>query len=61
MSIIEMAKAHIQNVHARIEQLKTQKQAIENEINTLSSYITNGLLDIEEAENAQESIEVSSK
>jgi hypothetical protein len=60
MSIIEMAKAHIQNVHARIEQLKTQKQAIENEINTLSSYITNGLVDIEEAEQ-QQSIEVSSK
>ncbi len=60
MSIIEMAKAHIQNVHARIEQLKTQKHAIENEINTLSSYITNGLVDIEEAEQ-QQSIEVSSK
>jgi hypothetical protein len=61
MSIIEMAKAHLQNVHSRIEQLKNQKQAIEDEINKLSLYVSNGLNDIDEAETQDKSIEISTK
>lgn len=50
MSIIEMAKAHLQNVHNKIEELKTQKQFIEDEIQKLSLYIVNGLDQIEAGE-----------
>lgn len=61
MSIVEMAKAHLQNVHARVEQLKAQKQSIEDEIDKLLKYIEIGLHDIEDAESADQSISVSSK
>ncbi|NDB86810.1 MAG: hypothetical protein EB127_29585 [Alphaproteobacteria bacterium] len=50
MSIVEMAKAHLQNVHAKIEELKGQKQFIEEEIQKLSIYITKGLEQIENSE-----------
>ena len=50
MSIIEMAKAHLQNVHIKIEELKTQKQLIEEEIQKLSLYIAKGLEHIENSE-----------
>ena len=32
MSVVEMAKAHLQNVNAKIEELQVQKQFIEEEI-----------------------------
>jgi chaperonin cofactor prefoldin len=48
MSVVEMAKAHLQNVHSRIEDLKNQKKLIEDEINKLSLYIQKGLQEIEE-------------
>jgi len=52
MSVIDMAKAHLQNVHAKIEELKTQKQIIEDEIKKLSLYIAKGLEQIEDSEKA---------
>ena len=45
-----MAKAHLQNVHIRVEELQNQKRLIEEEINKLSLYIAKGLEDIEELE-----------
>lgn len=51
MSVVEMAKAHLQNVHAKIEELKAQKQFIEEEIQKLSLYIAKGLEQIEASEN----------
>ncbi|NDB57190.1 hypothetical protein EB001_01880 [bacterium] len=50
MTVLEMAKAHLQNVHMRVEELQNQKRLIEEEINKLSLYITRGLEDIEELE-----------
>ena len=50
MSVIEMAKAHLQNVHARIENLQNQKKMIDEEINKLSLYIQKGIQEIEELE-----------
>ena len=50
MSVVEMAKAHLQNVHAKIEELKVQKQFIEEEIQKLSLYVAKGLEQIENSE-----------
>lgn len=54
MSIIEMAKAHLQNVHNKMEELKSQKQLIEKEIEKLSLYIVQGLEQIESSEKEKE-------
>jgi hypothetical protein len=61
MSVVDMAKAHLQNVHARIEELKNQKKFIDDEINKLTSYIQKGLEEIEELEDASDSEKVSNK
>lgn len=50
MSVIDMAKAHLQNVHMRIEELNKQKQLIDDEVSKLKLYIAKGLEDIEEME-----------
>lgn len=61
MSVIEMAKAHLQNVHARVEELHKQKKSIEDEIQKLSLYIAKGLTDIEDAETDSNSVDISNK
>jgi hypothetical protein len=61
MSIVEMAKAHLQNVHMRIEELQGQKKIIEDEINKLSAYVSKGIQDIEEEEENIKSVDVSNK
>jgi hypothetical protein len=50
MSVLDMAKAHLQNVHAKIEDLKLQKNRLEDEIQQLTLYISNGLKAVEDAE-----------
>lgn len=45
-----MAKAHLQNVHIRVEELHKQKQLIEEEITKLKQYIARGLEEIDEME-----------
>ena len=61
MSIVEMAKAHLQNVHSRIEELQSQKKIIEQEIDQLSLYISRGLQEITELEEDQAVVDVSNK
>lgn len=61
MSILEMAKAHLQNVHSRVEELQKQKKMIEDEISKLTLYISKGLEEIEEEEVEQKSVNVSTK
>jgi len=61
MSIVEMAKAHLQNVHSRIEELQSQKKIIEEEIGQLSLYISRGLQEITELEEDQAVVDVSNK
>lgn len=54
MSVIDMAKAHLQNVHIRIQELNKQKQLIDDEVNKLQAYITKGLEEIDELEESAE-------
>ncbi len=61
MSIVEMAKAHLQNVHSRIEELQSQKKIIEEEIGQLSLYISRGLQEITDLEEDQAVVDVSNK
>ena len=64
MSVLEMARAHLQNVHARVEELHKQKKVLEDEIVRLTTYISRGVEEIEEAQEelqANESVDVSNK
>lgn len=45
-----MAKAHLQNVAQRIEDLTKQQKLIQNEIEQLKAYVTNGLNEVQEFE-----------
>lgn len=51
MSVLEMAKAHLQNVNQRIEELTTQRNVLQDEINKLSAYVSRGLEEIKSHEN----------
>lgn len=55
MTVIDMAKAHIQNIAQRIEELTKQQALIQNEIEQLKSYVQNGVRDIQvfEEENSK--------
>lgn len=52
--IIDMAKAHLQNVAARIEDLKNQEKVVKEEIEKLTIYLNNGLVLLEKQLNSQE-------
>jgi hypothetical protein len=52
--IVEMAKAHLQNVANKIQELTNQKNLIQTEIDKLSKYLNEGIMKIE-ALNQQES------
>jgi uncharacterized membrane protein YgaE (UPF0421/DUF939 family) len=43
MTITEMAKAHLQNVHNKLNELQENKKILEQEIEKLSNYIKSGL------------------
>jgi hypothetical protein len=47
MTVVEMAKAHLQNVAQRIEELTKQQALIQNEIEQLKSYVQNGVKDVQ--------------
>ena len=42
-----MAKAHLQNVAQRIEELTKQQALIQNEIEQLKVYVQNGIKDVQ--------------
>jgi hypothetical protein len=52
--IVEMAKAHLQNVANKIQELTNQKNLIQTEIDKLNNYLNEGIMKIE-ALNQQES------
>lgn len=52
--ILDMAKAHLQNVAIRIEELKNQEKTLHEEIEKLSNYLNNGLNVIEKQMKSQE-------
>lgn len=45
--IIDMAKAHLQNVALRIEELKAQQKNTSEEIDRLTAYFNSGVENIE--------------
>ena len=47
MTVIDMAKAHLQNVLQRIEELNKQQSLIQKEIEQLKIYVDNGVKDIQ--------------
>lgn len=49
--IVEMAKAHLQNVALRIEELRTQQKNLGEEIDKLTAYLNSGLDSIEKQTN----------
>ena len=55
MAIIDMAKAHLQNVAQRIEDLNKQQQLLQSEISQLSSYLNSCLEEVKEFESNTQS------
>ena len=53
MTVLDMAKAHLQNVSQRIEELTKQQQLIQNEIDNLRKYIESGVKDIQDFESTE--------
>ena len=45
--IIEMAKAHLQNVANKIQELENQKRVLESEVDKLNKYLNEGIIKIE--------------
>jgi type II secretory pathway component PulJ len=55
MTVLDMAKAHIQNVVQRIEELNRQQSLVQKEIEQLKIYVDNGIKDLQAFEsNAKE-------
>lgn len=42
-AVLDMAKAHLQNVSMKIEELEQQKQVIQSEIDKLRTYLEKGI------------------
>lgn len=59
-AVIDMATAHLQNVAVKIQELESQKQILQNEIDKLKNYLDGGSKSIEEVllnlENQKENI-----
>jgi hypothetical protein len=47
MAIVDMAKAHLQNVVQRIEELTKQQKLIQNEVEQLKTYVQTGLSEVQ--------------
>lgn len=41
-AVVDMAKAHLQNVVAKIQELEAQKEILQGEIEKLKVYLENG-------------------
>jgi len=41
-AIVEMAKAHLQNVETKMQELVSQRDMIQEQINKLEQYLTDG-------------------
>lgn len=53
--IVEMAKAHLQNVASKIQELNNQKNMLQSEIDKLTKYLNDGIMKME-ALNQQDSV-----
>lgn len=50
-AVIEMAKAHLSNVAAKINELEKQKTILQEEIEKLKSYLNDGIANVEAVTN----------
>lgn len=55
--VLNMAKAHLQNVANKIEELESQKNILQGEIDKLKTYLNNGVGHVESFANT---VQVSS-
>lgn len=44
MNLVDMAKAHLQNVNSKLLELQESKRVLEQEISKLEKYLQEGLL-----------------
>lgn len=54
--IVDMAKAHLQNVANKIQELEGQKKIVESEIDKLKTYLNDGITKIEAVVTKQETV-----
>lgn len=45
--IIDMAKAHLQNVANKIQELNSQKNLLDSEIDKLTKYLNDGIIKVD--------------
>lgn len=50
MNLVDMAKAHLQNVNSKLVELQESKRVLEQEISKLEKYLQEGLLLIDDKE-----------
>lgn len=48
-AVVDMAKAHLQNVAVKIQELENQKDILQNEIEKLKNYLDSGSKAVEQA------------
>jgi prefoldin subunit 5 len=48
-AVIDMAKAHLQNVAIKIKELEGQKQMLQAEIDKLNAYLNEGVANVDTA------------
>lgn len=53
MTVLDMAKAHLQNVSQRIEELTKQQQLIQTEIDGLRKYVESGVKDVQDFQSTE--------
>lgn len=53
MTVLDMAKAHLQNVVQRIEELNKQRDLIQKEIEQLKVYVDSGVKDVQTFESKE--------
>ena len=51
VEVVEMAKAHLQNVAAKIQELENQQKLLQSEIDKLKNYLNDGLASVNNAIN----------
>lgn len=58
MDLVDMAKAHIGNVQAALQDLQKQKQSVEQEIVKITNYLNEATALVQSTEKVQESTTV---
>lgn len=54
IEVIDMAKAHLQNVAAKVQELESQQKVLQSEIDKLKNYLNDGLASINNVTNSNQ-------